>query len=99
MADPPVPRPTAGTDVVEIACQEFVELVTEQLEGSLPEEIERAITAHLELCEPCRVYLEQVRSTAAALRTLPISTLPQPARERLLDLFTSLHGRPRGEDP
>src|SRR3712207_7524146 len=50
---------------------------------------ERAITAHLELCEPCRVYLEQVRSTAAALRTLPISTLPQPARERRSEEHTS----------
>jgi predicted anti-sigma-YlaC factor YlaD len=77
---------------VEIACQEFVELVTHHLEGTLPQEVERAIAAHLELCEPCRIYLEQIRSTAAALRTLPALTLPQPARERLLDVFTTLHG-------
>ena len=99
MAEPPAPRPTADTDVVEIACQEFVELVTEHLEGSLPQEIERAITAHLELCEPCRIYLEQMHSTATALRALPTPTLPPPARERLLDLFTALHGRRHGENP
>jgi len=77
---------------VEIACQEFVELVTDHLEGTLPREVERAVAAHLELCEPCRIYLEQIRSTAAALRTLPTPTLPQPARKRLLDVFTTLHG-------
>ncbi len=99
MAEPPAPRPSAETDVVEIACQEFVELVTEHLEGSLPEEIEHAIAAHLELCEPCRIYLEQMRSTTAALRTLPTPTLPEPARERLLDVFTTLHDGARDERP
>ena len=91
MGEPPVPRPHAESDVVEIACNEFVELVTDHLEGTLPEEVERAIAAHLELCEPCRIYLEQIRSTAAALRTLPRPTLPQPARDRLLEVFTTLH--------
>ncbi len=99
MAEPPVPRHTADRDVVEIACQEFVELVTDHLEGTLPEEVERAIAAHLELCEPCRIYLEQIRRTATALRTLPTPTLPQPARERLLGVFTALHGDARGERP
>jgi predicted anti-sigma-YlaC factor YlaD len=82
---------------VAIACQEFVELVTDHLEGVLPEEVERAVVAHLELCEPCRIYLEQMRSTAAVLRTLPAPTLPPAARQRLLDLFTALHG-PAGEE-
>jgi predicted anti-sigma-YlaC factor YlaD len=81
---------------VGIACQEFVELVTEHLEGTLAEEFERSIAAHLELCEPCRLYLEQMRSTAAALRTLPTPALPPPARERLLEVFTTLH-QPPGE--
>src|SRR3712207_9575546 len=65
----PVPPPAAGrADVVEIACQEFVELGTDHLEGVLPEDVERAIADHLELCEPCRIYLEQIRSTAGADR-------------------------------
>ncbi len=92
MAGPPERRPTPEPDGVEIACQEFVELVTDHLEGTLPEEVERAVAGHLELCEPCRIYLEQIRRTAKALRTLPTPTLPQAAQERLLDVFTSLHG-------
>jgi predicted anti-sigma-YlaC factor YlaD len=93
VAEPPQPRPIADTDVVEVACREFVELVTEHLEGSLSEELERAISAHLELCEPCRIYLQQVHRTTAVLGTLPRPTLPAPAQERLLEVYTNLHGR------
>ena len=93
MADSQGTRPIAD-DVVTVACREFVELVTEHLEGALPDEVERAIVAHLELCDPCVQYLEQMRSTAAALRGLAAPALPAPARERLLDVFGSLHARP-----
>jgi hypothetical protein len=96
----PAPRPALdGDDVLTIACQEFVELVTEHLEGTLPEPLERAIVEHLELCEPCRVYLEQMKATATALRGLPAPALPPAARERLLHVFSALHGPadgPRG---
>jgi anti-sigma factor RsiW len=91
VADLPTPRP-ADDDVLTVACREFVELVTEHLEGTLPESLERAIAAHLELCDPCVVYLEQVSRTAAALRTMPTPTLPAAARERVLEVFTALHG-------
>jgi len=90
VAELPAPRPAAD-DVLAIACQEFVELVTEHLEGALPEDVERAVVEHLELCDPCVVYLEQVRSTARALHALPSPVLPPAARERLLDVFTALH--------
>jgi hypothetical protein len=90
VSDWPAPRPAAD-DVVALVCREFVELVTEYLEHTLPEPLERAIAAHLELCEPCVIYLEQMRRTASALRTLPAPTLPPVARERLLDVFATLH--------
>ncbi|MGY1636989.1 anti-sigma factor family protein [Geodermatophilus sp. SYSU D00742] len=99
MAEPPGSRPTADHDVVEIACQEFVELVTEHLERTLPQDVESAIAAHLELCEPCHIYLAQIRSTAAALHNLPTPTLPEPARKRLLEVFTTLHKDTHGESP
>jgi len=84
--------PGGGDRVLEIVCQEFVELVTEHLEGALPPAVERAVIAHLELCDPCVFYLEQIRSTTAALRKLSTPTLPSAARDRLLEVFTSLHG-------
>jgi predicted anti-sigma-YlaC factor YlaD len=99
VAETPAPGPTVDRDVVELACQELVELVTDHLEGTLAEEVERAIAPHLELCEPCRIYLEQIRGTATALRSLPTPTLPPPARERLLEVFSALHRDGRGETP
>ena len=95
MAELPGPRSAVDDDgLMTLACREFVELVTEHLEGVLPEPVERAIAAHLELCEPCLVYLEQVRVTTGLLRTLPTPTLPTPARKRLVEVFSALHGGP-----
>jgi predicted anti-sigma-YlaC factor YlaD len=92
VAEPPAPRPTVDDDgLLTIACREFVELVTEHLEGTLPESVEQAIAAHLELCEPCRTYLAQTRSTVRALQTLPAPTLPPAARERLHRVYSALH--------
>ena len=92
MPEPSAPTPPAGDELLTVACREFVELVTDHLEGARPEHVDRAVLAHLELCDPCAIYLEQMRSTAAALRTLPAPTLPEAARDRLLDVFTTLHG-------
>jgi hypothetical protein len=93
VAEVPAPRPAVDdAGLLTIACREFVELVTEHLEGRLPEPVERAIATHLDLCEPCLIYLEQIRATATALKTMPTATIPPPARARLLDVFSALHG-------
>ena len=58
MAEVPAPRLTVDDDgLLTIVCREFVELVTEHLEGTLPEPVERAIATHLDLCEPCLIEL------------------------------------------
>jgi hypothetical protein len=94
VTDVPSPRPAVDDGLVTIACREFVELVTEHMEGTLPETLERAIAEHLELCEPCLVYLEQMRAIVTELHELPAPALPSAARERLLRVFSELHGRP-----
>jgi hypothetical protein len=78
--------------VLMVVCREFVELVTEYEEGRLPAAVEQAIVAHLQLCDPCVVYLEQMRLTSAAVGTLPVPTLPPGARDQLLDVFSALRG-------
>jgi anti-sigma factor RsiW len=92
--EPPATAPS-GDPVLVVACREFVELVTEHLEGALPPELERAIAAHLELCDPCVEYLEQMRGTVGLLRTLPAETLSPGARNQLLEVYGRLHGTPR----
>jgi anti-sigma factor RsiW len=50
-------------DVEELSCQELVELVTDYLEGALPEDERRRFDEHLSGCNGCRTYLEQMRTT------------------------------------
>jgi Putative zinc-finger len=92
----PAPEPPAATSVPDpvfvVACREFVELVTEHIEGTLPPEMERAIAAHLELCDPCIEYLAQLRGTVALTRTLPAASLPLVVRNELLEVYGRLHG-------
>jgi predicted anti-sigma-YlaC factor YlaD len=76
------------TDDGSVTCREFVELVTDYLEGTLPGEKVALIEEHLDLCEPCRIYLEQIRVTVDAL---PDAALDEPVgdetRAQLLTMF------------
>lgn len=69
-------------------CDEFVELVTEFLEGALDEENQERFVEHLASCDGCETYLDQVRSTVGELAGLPaVEALPAQAREQLLAAF------------
>jgi len=57
-------------EVAAIACQQLVAHATEYLEGALPRERLLAVERHLELCEPCRNYLDQMRRVIRALHGL-----------------------------
>ena len=46
-----------------LTCRELVELVTDYLAGDLPPEEGARLEAHLEGCEPCRRFVEQMRET------------------------------------
>lgn len=71
----------------EMTCQELVGLVTEYLEGTLaPAERER-FEAHLQTCDGCTTYLEQMRQLIAALGRLTEETIPEDAKRTLLDAF------------
>jgi anti-sigma factor RsiW len=43
--------------------EEIVELVTDYLEGVLDPEMAAEVQAHLELCDGCATYVEQMRAT------------------------------------
>ncbi|MDQ3729882.1 MAG: zf-HC2 domain-containing protein [Actinomycetota bacterium] len=68
----------------QIACQEFVEEVTDYLEGKLSEVEERWTDEHLAACPHCRAYLEQMRATIAALRGLAETDVDPALRDRIL---------------
>jgi anti-sigma factor RsiW len=68
-------------------CNELVELVTDYLEMRLsPADLER-FEAHLEECDGCATYVEQIRQSMAVVGTLSEETLPDGAAETLLAEF------------
>jgi anti-sigma factor RsiW len=70
-----------------MTCKELVELVTDYLEGRLPPADLDRFEAHLELCEFCVTYIEQIRASVAVLGTLREETLPAGAADALLAEF------------
>jgi anti-sigma factor RsiW len=68
-------------------CDEFVELVTAYLDGSLDPATERRFAKHLAKCDGCDRYLEQIRATISVLGRLPRQSLAPEARDRLLTAF------------
>jgi len=62
-----------------VHCQEIVELVTDYLEGALDPEMTAEVEAHLELCDGCDTYVEQMRTTVRALGRLPVESSPDQA--------------------
>lgn len=72
------------SDQNPIICQEFVEEVTDYLEGKLSEAEARWTDEHLAQCEHCRAYLDQMRSTIAALRGLSETGMDPELRDRIL---------------
>lgn len=71
----------------DMACSDFVELVTEYLENELPIELRGRFEQHLDICSGCREYLHQIRVSIDALRQAWERTVPPDDRERLLQCF------------
>jgi len=59
-----------------VACQQWVELVTDYLDGALPRRLVRAIDRHLAGCEHCREYLDQMRRTIALTGAMGVDDVP-----------------------
>jgi anti-sigma factor RsiW len=75
-----------------VHCQEIVELVTDYLEGALDPEMTAEVEAHLELCDGCDTYVEQMRTTVRALGRLPVESLSEDAQAELVRAFRDLRG-------
>ena len=74
-------------DGTDISCQEVVEVVTDYLEGKLSPEDVAIFDAHLALCDGCRFYLDQMRTTIAAVGRIEEDDLPAELRDSVLAAF------------
>jgi predicted anti-sigma-YlaC factor YlaD len=71
----------------QMTCKELVELVTEYLEGTLPEDLRLGMEQHLSGCSGCTNYLEQMRQTIRLTGQLKEENLSEQQKDDLLSLF------------
>lgn len=70
-----------------ITCQEVVELVNDYLEGELHRDEMALFEQHLNFCDGCALYVDQLRLTVAAVGKVAEEDVPPEAREQLMSAF------------
>lgn len=68
-------------------CQRLVELITDYLEGVMPEAERGLVDEHLAGCDGCSAYLEQYRATIRLTGMLTEEQISPDAREILRGVF------------
>jgi anti-sigma factor RsiW len=77
----------------EMACRELVEVVTDYLDGTLPQEDRSRLEEHLAECPYCVDYIEQMRATIEALGTVSAESISAETRHELLEAFRGWRDR------
>lgn len=80
------------THAQPLSCQELVELVTDYFEDALSPPDRARFEAHLEECDPCVHYLEQMWTTVALLGRPVADELDPLAEATLLEAFRGWKG-------
>ena len=70
-----------------IRCVELVELVTDWMEGGLPEQVRTEIEEHLLICEHCAEHMAQINAAIAVLQAAGAGPTPVVRRDELLAAF------------
>jgi anti-sigma factor RsiW len=71
----------------EMACQELVDVITDYLEGPLPDPDCTRFEAHLATCPACQEYLEQMRALVRLTGRLTPKSLEPETVDALLGAF------------
>ncbi len=75
-----------------LVCQEIVELVTAYLDDALDPVMRARFEAHLEACDGCATYLEELRATVATIGAIREEHLDPVYRTRLMHAFAESTG-------
>jgi anti-sigma factor RsiW len=70
-----------------ITCQEVVALVTDHIEGALRADEAALFEQHLNFCEGCVWYVDQIRKSAAVVGRIREEDIPAEVRDRLVAAF------------
>jgi anti-sigma factor RsiW len=78
-------------ELEQLSCQELVELVTDYVEGALSQDEHARVDRHLETCQGCQTYVEQMRQTIELTGRLTVDDVSPEAELALLDAFRAWH--------
>jgi len=70
-----------------VSCQEVVELVTDYLEGALAVDEAALFEQHLNFCDGCVWYVDQLRTTIDTVGRIEEEAVPPAMRAQLLSAF------------
>jgi anti-sigma factor RsiW len=70
-----------------VSCTEVVELVTDYLERSLPPDEAALVEQHLNCCEGCVWYVDQIRTMIETVGRIEPEEVPPHVRAQLLTAF------------
>ena len=80
----------------DLACKELVEIITDYLEGTLPEGERARFDAHLMTCPPCREYVAEMHATLRLAGRLTVESISPGARDDLLRAFRRMKASSTG---
>lgn len=72
---------------VELTCRDMVEIITDYLEGAMSATEAARFEEHLEDCDGCVNYLDQMRQTIVMTGAVGEDSLPPEAFDRLIAAF------------
>ena len=70
-----------------LPCRHVVGVVTDYLDDALPPRERANFDAHLQICEGCSAYVDQLRQTTRLIGRMPGEPLPDELQAELLDVF------------
>ena len=73
--------------MAHLTCRDFVELVTDYLEGALEQDTKLRFEQHMRICAGCETYLQQMNETASRLGEIPVETISDEMQQTLLSAF------------
>ena len=80
----------------DLTCAQLVELVTDYLEDALAAEERARFEEHLEICEGCVNYVDQMRTTIALTGRLRGDDLSPEVTAELVQAFRGWHANSPG---
>jgi predicted anti-sigma-YlaC factor YlaD len=70
-----------------VTCRQVVELVSDYLERALPADEAALFEQHLNFCDGCVLYVDQVRETVSTVGRIREEDVPPETRDKLLTAF------------